>query len=701
MRSNLRLADPIDIGAPEPHTPQVRLLELERRVVVFFDEYYDKERTPQVLRTLRSFQEQLRCFHRDHAFAELNFDPLFILDKIDALIGMMYEAPLAPASAPEPEKSAAEKDLALLRERGYYAVGLPHRINRLQEPYNRTLDIVILVETLMRREGDPACLLVANINTETRDSEESRLIGLKDLIFYEALQDLLFEMAGPEEAKQLQRLPVVLLSDLETLPGFAEKRVAVEELFNGTEAVNKTFREAVYACVPRQLRHRKHHDESYAQLEALANQAPLKVAQGRVRYVLDQISKVLSIGGKKRGHEDEKPYDEATALAARLLPPDASDTSVEFECISVPKSLGKIPYRAAAGLKDSREVPGLLSTYGHLENYSEALHAFVNLRRKPLDQVNNLLREAELALEEAKKETPPNPDRLDYAEGWRAKLLETIRIMVHQFALNVVDEHKRLREPIAILEEFTMSLRNKFLQQLQRHPKVQGEDFRLIEDAFMLQHQKECFLSKASGPNVLDYVLLKRTGILKVLEEDAPLATLAETSGRWIPFTVEPSTFHISFSYVPFVVSALMFGPNAPHSNQANYADMSEMVEATGRWKVPYRIFEKGLFADVKPPELAKTSADVADTLNRLLVSPKSSRWKVFDTFLDAIEGTPVEGFYKLWLSRPEGLPVSNPSPLPPEFVRSAEAERIKGLLAHTCFSEHFRKDFLFILEGH
>lgn len=597
-----------------------------------------------------------------------------------------------PAWAEKKAETPGEKALALLRENGYYAVGIPHQIDTLEQPYNRTLDIVMLVTELMQREGKPVCLLVANMPTNTRTTEEARLIGLKDLIFYEALQDLLLEMAPPQ-GKPFQRLPVVLMSEVDQLPGFAERRLEVGKLFE----TNSDFREAAYACVPTQLRHRKHHGKTYAQLEAMTNKAPLEVALAKIPYVLDQISKVSSIGGKKWGHKREKPYDEATALAEQLLEQDEVNRT-EFECIKPGGSMGEVPYRAAAGLKDPKDIPGLLTSYGRIENYMDALNAFAADRRVPIDRINAELTRAEHALAEAQGEVPPDPDTIGFADAWRAKLLDVIRRMVGNYALSILEEHERLRGPVQVLDEFLMALRGKFMDQLLRNPRISEPDRVMVEMAYMMQTEKETYLAKASGAIVKDYVLMKRMNIFAVLREEAPQSSIAEQSGKWIPFAARPPAGELSYAYVPFIVSGLLFGTGAPYEHRANHADDILAAESRGRWTLPYPIFEKLLFSSKKLPGPPETSADVTAALDSLIETPEKVRWRSFDEFIDAIEGTPVETFYHAWLNQFSGTAVPDLEPLPPEFVRSEQAARIVKILERPCFSEPFRNDFLFIL---
>ncbi len=586
------------------------------------------------------------------------------------------------------------KELELLRKNGFYAVGVPHQIDKLEQPYTRTLDIVRLVMDLMQREGDPVCLLVANMPTTTRTPEEARLIGLKDLLFYEALQDLLIDM-DPEGKRGLKRLPVILMSDVDKLPGFAERRTAVENLFE----VNPDFREAVYACVPRQLRHRKHHDKTWTQLESLENKAALELARSRVLYVFDQVSKVSSIGGKKWGHEREQPYDHATAMADELLGV-AHEARSTFEYIKAEGSIGDIPYRAAAGLNDPMDIPGLLSSFGHMENQQNRLALFANQRREPIDQVVALLQKAENDLKEKRTVDPVDKGEVSNLEAWHAKLLEVVQVMVASYAVSVLKEHHRLAEPIAILDELLIALRHKFIDQLVKNTKISPGERRQVEEIYMKHTQKEAYLAKEEGVIVMDYVLMKRMGIFAVLREEAPYSIIAEQSHKWLPVVAVSPKEDSPYDYIPRVVSGLLFGPGAPYEDKSTRSDIEIAERPEAQWTLPHGIFEKLLFSEIKHPGPPRTAAEATAALDSLIETPQKIRWRSFDDFIEAIEGTPVEFFYRALLSMAVGLPPPHLEPLPIEFVQSEQATRIREILNRPCFNENFRKDFLFILSS-
>lgn len=571
------------------------------------------------------------------------------------------------------------EELATLREGEWYPLGIPGRQIDHRVPYNKTLDALKLVEELMRTRGR-AALVVANPPTPRRTPEEARLIGLQDLAFYEGVQDLLFELSGQEESNPLNRLPVMLMSDFEKVPGFQEKRAAVTQLFES----NVEFREAVYRCVPRNLRPRKHHDKTYTDLAALPNDSAFREARAQADYVIYQISMVLFIGGKKMGHAREKPYNEATQMAQGLLPSTEDGTPVQFETVELSGSLGEVPYRATQEM-DPRKVPGVISAYGFMEVYDGNMKQLIARRRPLIDGLARQLKEMEAAGVYHHHEV----------------LLRCARESIHRLALDMIELHKELSNSMIIVDELALALRRKVTAQLDDHPKIGWQDREAVIASYLCQQAKESILSMTTGPGVLERFLVDRTGILDVLEGRAGEETLPKTAGRWLPFEIEPRSFQTPYSYVPFANSALMHGPGAPFEKRANLSGMDPLVNRTARWVVPYRTFEALLFTPIVRPDLIQKTEDIEATIESIANPPQKVRWQIFDEFLETIEGTPLEDFYQLWLTIFTRRNVATPAPLSPEFLRSAQAERTRQLLAHPCFSEAFRRDFTFILEGH
>ncbi|MBT6069111.1 hypothetical protein HOG48_05120 [Candidatus Peregrinibacteria bacterium] len=164
----------------------------------------------------------------------------------------------------------------------------------------RTRDMLLWMKELLNSDDDPELLIadlplryniedglkregVEIINQESVN-ERARLIGERDRLFLEAVQDYLIEndFVPEERRKKIHLMSEVLDND----PNFQMLLKRLEQLC----ALDDDFKEKVLKCIPKRIR------------ESMGDDL-------NPRYVLFQLAATIYHRGKKIGHKGEKTYD--------------------------------------------------------------------------------------------------------------------------------------------------------------------------------------------------------------------------------------------------------------------------------------------------------------------------------------------------------------------------------------------------------
>ncbi|MBT7703202.1 hypothetical protein HN748_03135, partial [Candidatus Peregrinibacteria bacterium] len=495
------------------------------------------------------------------------------------------------------------EQLEVLGQGQWYPLGLPPLQMEVEDPFFKTQDGIRLMEELGRRRaaGESVYAVVANskVNIENElarrypemseyereamAEEKRRLIGIKDQLFWAAVQ-----VFNADEARlkgeDMDVVPVFMMSDFESEEGFDVLHQDVLNLFNFEQ--NSEFVEAVYECVPRNKRPRKHKNKNYEGLVTLGNENHLRAMNAACRYVLYQIAMVLFTGGVKLGHKDEKPYDEATKMAQNLLGSHPFAKELEFEEVEVPEATGANPYRAGIGMKAARR-PDSFTSYASLEAYMK-------------DHVPQLEALGERLIEFNEAQTAINFELVEFMgsgvqdlstlEGFQARIDRN----VEAFQTELLESFQSLSadQDAAVAEEERRIIKFRHILQvlIDINKDLNDTDRERVRDAFLDQDVRGSILTLDQPPKYWQSFLLRRTGLAEALSGDIPVEELETRVSEWIPFECQACPGMKDYAFLMKVAMPLV--------------EFDEVGKGVARWTANRHEFEEAIFSDwiINPP---------------------------------------------------------------------------------------------------
>lgn len=606
----------------------------------------------------------------------------------------------------------------------WYAVGLPPQQTCVEEAFSKTEDVFKLLKELMRlaKENPNVFLVVANppnnVFSHLKHSrkeaglpvnkkvlyeealEEVRLIGLKDKVFYDAVQTRVCEEAEAEgTGSQLRGVNVLLMSRLNEHPHFAELLETVGNLFD----TNESFAEAVYCCVPDSLRPRGHRDKTYKRLSELPGEAALQEAQERIPYVLYQIAVVLFLGGEKLGHPGEVVYDRATQMAAEALKTDIRRPPT-FRPLPLPNALGKNPYRAVRA-ENAPNVPGALTSYtsskalldtGHagLTELKAAIDAHLSRQEQWMDELLTLLAR------------PDQRPTMEQVMGYGTEL-EEISGGVDSLLEEYVRRSLALRQG-ALAQVSVSAGRNALLgvkirERVREDYKLKDNERSRIMRAYLRQEMKSVMAQLTQDPFHLERFLLKWSGITAALEDGISAEATSRETARWLPFVPHSDPYgwrlitdmdRIYSSGATLLAGAddgspwLSFRDFIPDYPPRNW----------GEWAVKFPDYKAALFhPHMESYDRRNPVSCVNHTLATIWNRFSLARWSNLDGLFELIKGTPFESVYGQWLKTliaQRGLaPKAEGSPQPLDVDEGLKS-RVLGCLESPVFNPQFVEYF-------
>jgi hypothetical protein len=605
--------------------------------------------------------------------------PIASLDRL--VLRDVLELKALPPKSPEDQ-------LELLSSSAWYPLGLPPLQVELDEPFSKTHDALRLMEELGRRRsaGEPVFAIVANPSTnielalerrfpdlesekiEEMALERRRLLGLKDKLFYETAGAFVASEARKQGSdEEIIPVPVFLMSDFESMEGFSELESGVDELFDFS--IHPEFVEAVYGCVPKGRRSRRHRCKSYSELP----EAHRKKADELCRYVLYQIAMVLFIGGTKLGHEGERPYDEVTRMASGLLAGHSSIKPLEFSEFPIEGATGVSPYRAKRGPAALRD-PESFNAYCSLENYMDAHIPEANVLSERLKEFSAAQSELTVEIVRFMGSLSKNgEDRMAELN----ELEERSRAITEDIQRTILESCKKMNEAQKLDGEERADRAINFryiLHALLDVPQDMDEgDRELIRDALLEQDMRETLLSLVQAPKYRESFLLKRTGFVEAIEGHIPVSDLEARASEWVPFKCRTNPILKDYQFLAFAAEPLI--GLAPSNSY-------------GEWRIPRERFESAIFRDwlINPP-----LATMQDRINTIFAAQlnlfEKIKWEAMEDLFELIEGTPLQGTYQRWMG---GVAEMTSEP-----IDEATAQRVRALLDSGVFNEEFKAIFL------
>jgi|GEM_PF-4861961 hypothetical protein len=523
-------------------------------------------------------------------------------------------------------------DLEKLSGGEYYPVGLAPRVSHLGA---KTMDVFRMMRGLRGRSVGKTFFYMANIPA----NEDAEARGLEELVFYETVQDMLDE----SEPGYGERIPVLLMSQMdEESLGFEAMLERVRKECCG----NPEFEEAVYAAVPKNMRHRRFRKKkhtlgylreskgigdddlkkrflasTYEEFEALPKlTAPLKNAYEKMEYVLQQVALVLCLRGRKLGHEREEIYDEAARIAARIL--KFGETHFDRQTISFEGEDGTIPYR------EENQVEG---------------------------EVNTTLLSAHDSLEVSRLPT----HILDTKD-----LVEVMRII--QGREQYRDrEYDRLKKRLGLADRLYggMINRAKILPDVEEPMRVR------VSESIAFRYASEIIMTLAEGPKKFYVSLFEETGIMRVVRGKQTIAQWKGAS-HLLPFSCVQNEGETDTHYFLRFVNELLHdeGPVIPDQGRTGVIyglscklrKLAGIEEAEGddfdlrnhAWSLHYGGFTYRMFF--------RSNMLVWDKEGERLLTPEESterKWETMKAFFDIIRNTPLELIYRTYMGlSTEGL---------------------------------------------
>lgn|GEM_PF-5320378 len=517
-----------------------------------------------------------------------------------------------------------EMEKPILPREVYFTAPSP-RQKHLDERFHKTTAAIDLLKRLMHRQAEQGNVhLIVATREDAPDLEMQDWISRKEVHFYEALMDWILASAPGDYYK---RVPVSSSFDLTEAPVtedyFMAIKVMVYQLFRDDDKL----REAAYACVPSQMRHRKHRAENLEglfqkykehhdikdklDLSTLLNgnrkaYKPLDQALEACKYVLFQISLVLLVGCKKLGPENETRYDQATlsfkakileALkAAGLVNSPITKQISQFEAGDTIDSEAKVPYRSVPDKKQCE--PEVISLFNATSRWVMAGVRPNQILARGIGELKDL--EMKLSIAEIIG-LPTDAIHME-ARKVHEQLNNALGVLCRRHEI----EERRLDRD----NERSDLIIRRMAERANRSHQVNGITRMAVAGSIYDMAAEQAIRSRSQAPYWMQAVILRRTGLQSAA--CSPLQGLHVIQRRfseWFPVRVSPQPDEMHRGeYLLQVMTELLHGNTevdgcfnnrspldhsiSQHAKQRHSWFRNQLV----RWEIDYFTFHDAIF---------------------------------------------------------------------------------------------------------